>query len=447
MPRRGLPAFLGCLLTLLIVGAFPPEGQTLPNWMARQPSPGQQQALRPDPGTGLQEVAPPGAVQQLRQRLDRHHPNLRLISPTDDAVISSSEVDLVLEVDDWPVGHDPEFGGGPHVMVQIDARPPERLDAPEDKRLHLTLSDLQPGSHRFSAWAAYPWGESVKNPEAVLQGRFHLWKRVRGTQPGNDEPWLVPIISADGQSHQPLLLDWLIWNAPLQNLREGDERWRLRITINGDSFLMDRQDPLWIQHRAGNQGTDIQMELLNGLGEPMQPFFNNSLLHLRAPKSASPAWLRSTLNDQALRVLSGEPPTPLGTNPEKTMDEASSAETQAEVDALGWSDERIKTDGAAKESFRDVEAEDKTAADDETAAQESDISSAPEHPLATNLDPMPEPASPTTDPLTESDVELSPDVETSANPSTEDRRFPDSELGGSARELLNGDGSLRKSLN
>ena len=46
-------------------------------------------------------------------------------------------------------------------------------------------------------------------------------------------------------------MDWLIWNAPLQNLREGDGRWRLRISIDGDSFLVDHQDALWLKGSNG----------------------------------------------------------------------------------------------------------------------------------------------------------------------------------------------------
>jgi len=41
-----------------------------------------------------------------------------------------------------------------------------------------------------------------------------------------------------------VLIDWLLLDAPLQNLRGDDARWRLRISVNGDSFLVDRQTPL-----------------------------------------------------------------------------------------------------------------------------------------------------------------------------------------------------------
>ena len=443
MPRRGLTSFLGVLLTLLIFGGSPLEGQALPDWIARQTAEGNQPSLKSSSGMSLQEVAPPTAVQRLRQQLDRHHPDLQLISPGNDEVIASSEAELVLEVKDWPLVNDRELGGGPHVMVQIDALPSRRLDQAEGDRLHLTLAGLQPGSHRFSAWAAYPWGEAVKSPGASLQGRFHLWQKLDGTQPNSEDPWLVPVSSADGQSQQQLLLDWLIWNAPLQNLREGDGRWRVRISVNGDSFLMDRQDPLWIRHKAEGRGTDIQMELVNGLGEPLQPVFNNNLLHLPAPGNGSPAWLRSNLSDHDLLVLSGEAPDLLGQEQNADTDaKAGDSEDQADVEV-------VKPEAAAVASIPEVESESvNQLGTQRDAIQESEgkvdqlTTSEPE------LAPSdPELTTPTPE-LTPSEPELTPRApEESSEPSVVGRRFPTSELGGSARELLNDDGSLRDTPN
>ena len=75
---------------------------------------------------------------------------------------------------DWPVSRDIELGLGPHVVVQIDNQPPRQLHELDGNRVHVQLDDLSPGSHLFSAWTAYPWGEAVKTPGANIQGRFHL---------------------------------------------------------------------------------------------------------------------------------------------------------------------------------------------------------------------------------------------------------------------------------
>ena len=436
MPRRGLTSFLGILLTLLIIGASPLAGQALPDWIARQTFEKSQPSLKSNPDGTLQEVAPPTSVQRLRQRLDRHHPDLQLISPENDEVISSSEVEQVLEVKDWPLVNDRELGGGPHVMVQIDALPPRRLDQPEGDRLHLSLTGLEAGSHRYSAWAAYPWGEAVKSPGAALQGRFHLWQKLDGTQPTSEDPWLVPVSSADGQSQQQLLLDWLIWNAPLQNLREGDGRWRVRISINGDSFLMDRQEPLWIRHKAEGRGTDIQMELVNGLGEPLQPVFNNSLLHLPDPGNGSPAWLRSNLSDHDLLLLSGEAP--------DLLDQEQNADTESKADdPEDQSDiEVVKPEVVDVESIPEIEF--KSVNQPGTQLEPIQKSEGKVDPL-TPSEPELNPSEPELNP---SEPELTPmPPEGSSEPSAVGRRFPASELGGSARELLNDDGSLRDTPN
>ena len=422
MPRRGLTSFLGILLTLLIIGTSPPKGQAFPDWFSRQTTGENQPPLEATSGGHLQEVAPPPSVQRLRQRLDRHHPDLRLISPADDDVIPSSEVELVLSVKDWPLVNDHELGGGPHVMVQIDALTPQRLEQFEGDQLHLKLSGLESGSHRFSAWAAYPWGEAVRSPGASLQGRFHLWQRLDGTQPGGEDPWLVPISTSEGQSDQQLLLDWLIWNAPLQNLREGDGRWRVRISVDGDSFLMDHQEPLWISHEADGHGTNIQMELVNGLGEPLQPVFNNRLLHLPDPGKGSPAWLRSNLSDHDLLVLSGEA-TDLQGQEQNAATEAKKVDFEDQPDVAV-----VQTEAVAVASIPEIESESvNQSATQPDAVQESEDK---------------------VDQLTTSDPELKPMApEESSEPSAMGRRFPTSELGGSARELLNDDGSLRDTPN
>ena len=49
------------------------------------------------------------------------------------------------------------------------------------------------------------------------------------------------------------------------------------------------------------------MELLNGLGEPITPVFNNQLIHLKAPSGPKPGWMRPRLTESQLARLSGSP--------------------------------------------------------------------------------------------------------------------------------------------
>ena len=256
---------------------------------------------------GLQEVASPGAVQKLRQALEHHRPSLNLISPNDGSVISDDTIQLTLQLTDWPLVDDPDIGIGPHVVVQIDQRAPIRLtQADQQGQLHLELSDLEPGSHRLSAWAAYPWGEPNPRPEASLQWRLHLWQQLRDRQPALDAPWLVTVHPPDDRALKVLPLNWLIWNAPLQNLRENDERWRLRISIDGDSFLVSHPEGLWVKAPSPSKELNVQMELLDGQGEPLDPVFNNQLIHLSASSERQPLWLKAQLSDADLSRYLGQ---------------------------------------------------------------------------------------------------------------------------------------------
>ena len=307
MSRPGLMPFMGLLMAMLLITGMPVAGLALPTWPLQRGSNQDTSLSSQSPSGRLQEVAPPGAVQQLREKLQRYQPNLRLVSPTEDNVINADSVDLVLDVRDWPVSRDIELGLGPHVVVQIDNQPPRQLDELDGNRVRLRIDGLSAGSHRFSAWAAYPWGEAIKTPGANLQGRFHLWQRVEGTQPEDDAPWLVPVTSSASPALQPLLLDWIIWNAPLQNLRDGDGRWRLRLSVDGDSFLVDQQEALWLKGSPSSAGSLVQMELLNGVGEPISPEFNNQLIHQSGKKTAPPTWLKARLTEDELARLSGTP--------------------------------------------------------------------------------------------------------------------------------------------
>lgn len=71
------------------------------------------------PSGRLQEVSPPGSVQQLQAALSSHTPRLELISPSDGTLLKTGEVQLTLRIQDWPLAEDPQLGLGAHVALQI----------------------------------------------------------------------------------------------------------------------------------------------------------------------------------------------------------------------------------------------------------------------------------------------------------------------------------------
>ena len=476
MSRPGLMPFMGLLMAMLLITGMPVAGLALPTWPLQRSSNQDTSLSSQSPSGRLQEVAPPGAVQQLREKLQRYQPNLRLVSPTDDSVINADSVDLVLDVRDWPVSRDIELGLGPHVVVQIDNQPPRQLDELDGNRVRLRIDGLSAGSHRFSAWAAYPWGEAIKTPGANLQGRFHLWQRVEGTQPEDDAPWLVPVTSSASPALQPLLLDWIIWNAPLQNLRDGDGRWRLRLSVDGDSFLVDQQEALWLKGSPSSSGNLVQMELLNGVGEPITPEFNNQLIHQSGRKTPPPTWLKARLTEDELARLSGTPlipaeelvpeakATPEPIEERETKPEAQPVVTAESLTASPDDDEataspkpeasaeaeKVEESGNGVSDLMESEPEPKLNADalgdEQDSTDDSDDSTfeqAADDVSKDNSDDVAPPA----EPIALDDQAPLPKSEKPSMPvpsASEERLIPTSRLGGSARELLNDDGSLRK---
>ncbi len=409
-----------------------------------------------NPSGRLREVEPPGAVQQLHQALAKHHPHLSLISPIDGSQLKGGPLNLELKIEDWPLAHDRDLGLGAHVAIQIDDQAPIRVSEQRGNRLTLEIPSLDPGSHRFTAYAAYPWGEAVKTPGASLHWSLDQLRPLMGTQPQGDTPWLAVVSPAELGGDSPLLLDWLVWNAPLQNLRAGDARWRLRITVNEDSFVVDQQDALWLQGVDNRKGTNtIQMELLNGIGESLDPMFNNQLRAVPEQQSPKPIWLQSSLKDTELARLLGESKPE---DPSAGKEDATSKEQEFEEEAL--------KEKAVDEEAVDGEAVDGEAVDEGAMTLDRDTAGEELAELETlktdaaRTTPSPEQATPEVanqekgvDSAEASSSEPEPSNPASLEPPSPEkapfvtkepeRISPTSTLGGSARELLNADGTQR----
>lgn len=301
---RGLGAVLLCLVVLLSGG-----------WSLR-PRPQEPPITSSGPATSgrLREVPPPKGSQALRLRLAEHQPRLRILAPADDSVLALAPWPLELAVDDWPLADAGSLGLGAHLVVQLDDQEPLRL-GPEvartpltkDNRLSLTMDPLRPGSHRLTVYAARPWGEAVKDPGAAVQIRLHGLAANPLSQPRRGSPQLVSSTPADLIHHEPVLIDWLLIDAPLQRLDGDGSHWRLRVTLNGDSFQVDRQEPLWLSGlRSGSNA--LQLELLDGLGEPLNPHFNSLVQNLEMRPEAPRPWQTAAISAEDLERLLGERP-------------------------------------------------------------------------------------------------------------------------------------------
>ena len=294
---------MSLLLAMVILLFATPSAQAL-GWGRAQDSKGQGASLGTGSSRSLQEVAPPPAVQQMQPLLARHQPQLRIVAPAADSLVPPGPVAVRVDLQDWPLVDAGPLGLGPHLVAQLDDGTPQRIT-----QTSFSLPELSPGSHRLTVYAAKPWGEAVKAPGALQQIRLHRTAANPLQQPAPGSPQLLLSSPPAQAAGQPLLFDWLLLDAPLQHLREGDERWRLRLTLNGDSVLLDRLTPLWLRGWRGGSNA-LSLELVDPHGDPLNPPFNALVreVQLQEDNNHSSRWLGPALNAQELAVLLGDAP-------------------------------------------------------------------------------------------------------------------------------------------
>lgn len=381
---------------------------------SRNSGPGTAPVLPHGPSGRLQEVAPPAAVQQLQVALAEHQPQVSIQVPRDGSDLPSGPIKLQVQVRDWPLVNAGALGLGPHLVVQVDDLPPQRLTASlsgqDPTRLEAELPPLGPGSHRLTAYAAKPWGEVVKSPGAWDQVRVNRVAANPLATPKLGTPQLVGVSPADLAGREPVLLDWLLIDAPLQGLRDNDGSWRLRVTVNGDSFLVDQNEPLWLKgwHNGSNS---VLLELVDGRGAPLNPPFNTMVREVVIDSSTPPpSWQRGRLEASELAQLLGEAPATPEPEPDPTTEPQSPAdqESSPEQESLAESETMAEPDPMAKQ------------------------------------EPIPQPEPSVELELTEPLQTDSPQPAPATTSGPVDRLSPSTSLEGSARSQLNEDGSLLK---
>ena len=434
-PRRALLALVLVALTL-VSGACGKQSS------GRLPGPASSGGLSATaPGGALQEVAPPGAVQQLNERLNERVPQVSVIAPADNTLLPAGPWTLKLQVRDWPLSEAGSLGPGPHLVVQLDEQEPLRVTSAE-AAANLTMPALTPGSHRVTIYAARPWGEAVKAPGASAQIRLHRVARNPAQLPASGTAQLIAASPDDLQQAEPVLIDWLLLDAPLQNLRGDDARWRLRVSVNGDSFLVDRQTPLWLKgFKRGSNA--VQLELLDGRGDPLNPPFNSLVREVVIGGDTRPAWLRPSLTASELALLSGEEPAapePVEPEPEPEPEpeepslepEATQPEIEPETEVQTAQPEAAEPNDSATISALTPDAE-----------AEANATPQPDPINATEAAPEPEtPPAPEAEPETE--AEPATEQPTPAAAAEPDRIAPQTRLSGSARDQVNADGGLQQ---
>nr|MCU0567855.1 histone H1-like repetitive region-containing protein [Oculatellaceae cyanobacterium Prado106] len=229
-------------------------------------------------GGKLSEVSPPVVVQELRQRLDEYQPQVKILSPRKDEVLSETKASVRLEVQDLPIFQDETLELGPHLHLILDNQP---YQAVYDTAEPIVFEDLEPGTHTLRVFASRPWHESFKNEGAYAQTTFHVLTKTAQSQPSLSQPLLTYSRPKGSYGAEPILLDFYLANVPLHLVAQEDVEddipdWRVRCTINGESFVFDRWQPIYLKGFKPGRNW-VQLELIDDQGNPIPNVYNNTV--------------------------------------------------------------------------------------------------------------------------------------------------------------------------
>jgi hypothetical protein len=230
-------------------------------------------------GGSFSEVSPPEAIQALNQVLVRYQPQVKILDPKPEQLISDNTVTVRLQVKDLPVFKDAKLGLGPHLSVILDN---QAFTPVYDLTQPLILKDLEAGTHTLRVFAARPWDESFKNEGAYAQATFHIFTKTESNNPSPTQPLLTYNLPAGSYGAEPILLDFYLTNAPLRLVAQGASGkedvvdWQIRCTVNGQNFVLDRWQSLYLKGFKPGKNW-VQLELIDEQGKSLPNVFNSTV--------------------------------------------------------------------------------------------------------------------------------------------------------------------------
>jgi hypothetical protein len=226
----------------------------------------------------ISEVSPPEAIQKLRQTLEIYQPQVSILEPKPDEVIQDTDILVRLQVKDLPIFKDANLALGPHLQVFLDNQP---YKAVYDTSESLAIADLEPGTHTLRVFASRPWEESFKNDGAYAQTTFHIFTKTQDNNPDRTLPLLTYNQPQDTYGAQPIMLDFYLTNAPLhlaaqENSQDDILDWKIRATVNGESFTIDQWQPIYLKGFKPGKNW-VQLEFIDERGNLVKNAFNNTV--------------------------------------------------------------------------------------------------------------------------------------------------------------------------
>ncbi|GAB1543914.1 hypothetical protein NUACC21_65900 [Scytonema sp. NUACC21] len=226
----------------------------------------------------ITEVSPPATIQELRQALEVYQPQVTIVAPKPEEIFQDNTVTVRFQVKDLPIFKDSKWDLGPHLHVILDNEP---YIAVYDADKPLVLPDLSPGTHTLRVFASRPWHESFKNEGAYAQSTFHIFTKTEENNPDPKLPLLTYSRPKGSYGAEPILLDFYLTNAPLhlvatENPNDEIADWRIRCTINGESFVLDKWQSVYLKGFKPGQNW-VELEFLDEQGNPVKNVFNSTV--------------------------------------------------------------------------------------------------------------------------------------------------------------------------
>ncbi|GAA6616035.1 hypothetical protein [Scytonema sp. NUACC26] len=225
----------------------------------------------------ISEVSPPATIQELRQALEIYQPQVTIVAPKANETLQDNTVTARFQVKDLPIFKDSKWDLGPHLHVILDNEP---YIAVYDLDKPLVLPDLSPGTHTLRIFASRPWHESFKNEGAYAQSTFHIFTKTDSNNPDPKQPLLTYSRPKGDYGAEPILLDFYLTNAPLhlvarENPNDEIADWRIRCTVNGESFVLDRWQSVYLKGFKPGKNW-VELEFLDEQGNPVKNVFNST---------------------------------------------------------------------------------------------------------------------------------------------------------------------------
>lgn len=266
--KRTLAGLLGVVLLFGIWGCGNRLDAAPPNPLTPESAPVATNALT--------EVATPDLITELRKELDQYQPQVQILSPRSDSILDSTTVAIQLKVNDLPLFKDPDLAMGPHVHLFIDDQP---YRAVYDDSEPVIIEKLSPGSHTIRAFASRPWHESFKNEGAYAESTFHIFTKTDNNIPDFSQPLLTYSRPQGTYGAEPIMLDFYLTNAPLhfvaqENTDDNIADWRIRVTVNGESFILDNWQPVYLKGFKKGENW-LKLEFIDEQGQLIDNVYNS----------------------------------------------------------------------------------------------------------------------------------------------------------------------------